>query len=151
MHLALDEPRVMGKLHMAWRIAACIALFVGLESAGAQEGGGHQSFGGSGYSPGPEGSIVVGSEPIALAISSDGARLYVVNRDDFTVSVVTTAKREVSATIPVGPSPRSLLVTPDNQRLYVINFAATPVGGNSVTAVATENNSVLATIQAGVA
>jgi YVTN family beta-propeller protein len=48
--------------------------------------------------------VPVGRDPRSVAISRDGAALYVVNRLDGTISVIDTARREVTATIPLGPA-----------------------------------------------
>ncbi|HLK63435.1 MAG TPA: hypothetical protein VKU19_08345 [Bryobacteraceae bacterium] len=46
--------------------------------------------------------IPVGRAPKGLALSPDGRRLYVANRNDDTVSVIDTATHRVTATIPLG-------------------------------------------------
>jgi YVTN family beta-propeller protein len=46
--------------------------------------------------------IPVGRNPKGLALSPDGARLYVANRLDDTVSVIDTATRTAAHTIELG-------------------------------------------------
>lgn len=73
--------------------------------------------------------IPVGRHPTAMVLSPDGARLYVVNSDDDTVSVIdTAADREVeriavglSTAARVGSSPEGLALTDDGSALYVAN------------------------------
>jgi YVTN family beta-propeller protein len=65
-----------------------------------------------------------------VAISRDGAEVYVANVWDRTVTVVATAANSVVATIGndvVGGAPAAVAVSPDNTRLYV-----TTVGGTVV-------------------
>lgn len=51
--------------------------------------------------------------------ASPGARVYVSNENDGTVSVIDARSHEVIATIPVGKRPRGLQVSPDGATLYV--------------------------------
>ena len=46
--------------------------------------------------------IPVGRNPRAITLSSDGGRLYIANRLDDTVSVLDTARRTITGTIPLG-------------------------------------------------
>src|SRR5690625_76959 len=50
-------------------------------------------------------SITVGSGPHGVVIDDSGARAYVTNRFDDTVSVVDLAGHSLIATVPVGPGP----------------------------------------------
>jgi YVTN family beta-propeller protein len=56
--------------------------------------------------------ITVGIGPLGLAITSDGARVYVTNANTTTVSVVDVATKAVVGTITVGSSPEGIAVTP---------------------------------------
>ena len=61
--------------------------------------------------------------PHALVMAPDGARVYVINDYDQTISVVSTATNTVEDVWPtslVGTAPRALAVSPDNRRLYVV-------------------------------
>ena len=61
--------------------------------------------------------------PHAIVMAPNGARVYVVNDYDQTISVVSTATNTVEDVWPtslVGTAPRALAVSPDNQRLYVV-------------------------------
>jgi len=62
------------------------------------------------------------AEPTGLAISPDGAKLYVVCAAPAgTVAVMDAASGQVSATIPTGYGACGPAVTPDGKRLYVCN------------------------------
>lgn len=47
-------------------------------------------------------TIPTGANPYGLAVTPNGAFVYVVNNSDATVSVISTATNTVTATIPVG-------------------------------------------------
>jgi len=54
-------------------------------------------------------SIAVGSGPVSALMH--GEKLYVVNADSNTVSVIDTLTQKVSATIPVGLKPLSATIS----------------------------------------
>src|SRR6266446_7393439 len=60
-------------------------------------------------------------QPGGMAVSSDGARLYVANSVSGSVSVIETSSNAVVATITVGAGPGSMTITPDGTRIYVAN------------------------------
>lgn len=66
--------------------------------------------------------IPIGKGPHHLAISPDGGRIYVVNRDSDNVSVIDTATNQVIDTIAVGDRPEGIAITPDGSRAYVAVF-----------------------------
>ena len=68
-------------------------------------------------------TIAVGHYPCAVAVSPNGAHLYVANQNDHTVSVIdtTTTPNTVTDTIPVGDFPDTLAVSPNGTHLYVTN------------------------------
>jgi YVTN family beta-propeller protein len=76
-----------------------------------------------------EAEVEVGLHPSALALSRDGAHLYVANANSDTVSVMDTNNNQVVRTLtvamkqkaPLGSSPNALAVTPDDKTLYVAN------------------------------
>jgi YVTN family beta-propeller protein len=86
------------------------------------------------------GTIPVGAGPARVAISPDGTRAYVSNRDSDSVSAIDTATDTVVATISVGDAPGALAVTPDGQHVYVVLAAGV------VQAIDTAANSIVATI-----
>ncbi len=67
-------------------------------------------------------SIGVPASPAALALSPDGAMLYVAcAAPKSTICAIKAATGKVSATLPAGHTASALVVTPDSQRLYVCN------------------------------
>jgi YVTN family beta-propeller protein len=64
-------------------------------------------------------TVEVGHGPSAIAVSPDGARVYVANEYDDTVSVIDTATSAVLKTIPVGRWPLAVAISPDGSRAYV--------------------------------
>lgn len=65
--------------------------------------------------------VSVGDEPIALALTPDGALLFVANSDERFVSVLRTVDHTLAALIPVGSSPLGVSISPDGNRVYVGN------------------------------
>jgi YVTN family beta-propeller protein len=61
-----------------------------------------------------EATVPVGSGPVGVAITPDGAHTYVANELSDTVSVVATATNTVVATVPVAPgsAPFRVAITP---------------------------------------
>ena len=95
-------------------------------------------------------TIPVGTDPLAVAISPDGARVYVTNSnygDTGTVSVIDTARNKVVSTINVGYKyyPCGIAVTHDGKKLFVADRDI-----NGVSIVDTATNTVIATIPAGI-
>jgi len=56
-----------------------------------------------------------GSDPEQLALSKDGAKLYVANEDAATASVIDIASRRVEATLKVGEEPEGVAASPDGR------------------------------------
>lgn len=71
-----------------------------------------------------EASATVGSEPVGLALSGDGAELLVANSMSGTVSVLDANSLEAKRELTVGGQPYALTATPDGKRLYVTDFSA---------------------------
>jgi YVTN family beta-propeller protein len=63
--------------------------------------------------------IPVGSGPVAIAASSDGGSIFVVNQQDGTVSIIDAATQVVTVTIPVGTYPSALAVPPGGDVVLV--------------------------------
>ena len=68
-------------------------------------------------------SILVGDNPIRIAMTPDGSRAFVANTAGDTVSVINTQNKTVIGTISVGHGPQELTVSPDGTRLYVVHQA----------------------------
>ncbi len=67
-------------------------------------------------------TIALPAEPTGMALSPDGAKLYVTcAAPQGTVSVVEVASGQISATIPAGHTPGAPVPSPDGKRLYVSN------------------------------
>ena len=63
------------------------------------------------------GRIAVGVAPKGMALSADGSRLFVANRNDDTISVVDTAARKVVRTLALG-APSELSAERRGERLF---------------------------------
>ncbi len=88
------------------------------------------------------GSIAVGAGPGPIAMTLDGDRLFVSNRDSDNLTVVATGTDTVVATIPVGDAPAGIAIRPDGSELWVANRSAgtvsiVNVGSLTVTATLT--------------
>jgi YVTN family beta-propeller protein len=92
-------------------------------------------------------TIPVGSEPVGVAVSTDGSKAYVANANSATVSVIDTATNTVIATIPVGVGPYGVAVGPDGSKVYVTNTLLNSTGPRgTVSVIDTAKNTVTATI-----
>lgn len=82
--------------------------------------------------------------PTGVAVSADGAKLYVTGRaPKGTVSVVDVASGKIGATIPVGHWPCAPVLLPDGKRLFVCNQF-----NNDVSVVDLEANKEVARVKA---
>ena len=91
-------------------------------------------------------SIAVGNNPGALAVTPDLNRVYVLNQDDGTVSVIVAGGNTVSQTLTVGARPVWAVVSPDASTAWVVNQ-----GSNSVSVINVPNGQVTSTIPVGIA
>lgn len=98
--------------------------------------------------------ITVGLAPAALAMSSDGAFVYVVNYgngnpNNGSMSVIDTSDNSVTTPLALGLfGPFAIAITPDNNFAYVTNFGSnnfTPIG-TTVSVIDLSNNTISATI-----
>ncbi|MCA9271439.1 MAG: beta-propeller fold lactonase family protein [Phycisphaerales bacterium] len=66
-------------------------------------------------------AITVGTSPVALAVSSDGTKVYVANNGSNSVSVIDVSDplNPDVTTLAVGTQPYGVAVSPDGTRLYV--------------------------------
>lgn len=94
-------------------------------------------------------AIPGGINPLSIAITPNGSRAYVSNRNFINtpgannVSVIELATNTVIATIPLSFAPTGIAVHPDGTTLYVSNR------GNQVNVVDLSTNNVTATIPVG--
>ena len=65
------------------------------------------------------GMVRAGTDPEQVAVSADGARLYVANEDAGEATVVDIATGEVLAALPVGGEPEGVRISPDGSVVYV--------------------------------
>jgi YVTN family beta-propeller protein len=95
-------------------------------------------------------TIQVGNDPLGVAVSPDGTKVYVTNTNygyRGSVSVIDTARSEVTAIVDVGNkySPCGIAVTPDGKKLYVTDRDI-----NGISVIDTSTNTVTATVPAGI-
>ncbi|MBB5960518.1 YVTN family beta-propeller protein [Saccharothrix tamanrassetensis] len=64
-------------------------------------------------------AIKVGNQPQGIAVTPDGAELYVANTGDGTVSVLDTKSATVITTVTVGGLPQQVAISPDGGEVYV--------------------------------
>ncbi len=112
------------------------------------------------------GTITVGLAPASLAITPDGAFVYVINYVDGnpgtgTISVIRTSDNTVVKTIPGFFGSFGIAITPDGQFAYVTNFGSNNfsplaggispnvVSGTTVSVVNLSSNTIEATITLG--
>jgi YVTN family beta-propeller protein len=86
------------------------------------------------------GSVGCGTSPSAENPAA-GARIYVSNQLDNTISVIDGATHKVVATVRVGASPAQLAVSPDRRSVYVAN-----TGSDTVSVINSDRNTVAGTI-----
>jgi YVTN family beta-propeller protein len=82
-------------------------------------------------------SIPVGARPTGVAVSLDGAKVYVSNNLGNSVSVIDADANLLTTTVPVGFAPAGLAVSSDNTRVYVVNNGANTVSVIDVASDAT--------------
>jgi len=85
-----------------------------------------------------------GTDPEQIAISNDGARLYVSNEDAAGLSVVDLKTGNVIASVKIGDEPEGVTVRPDGKIVYVTSEA-----DGAVFAVDTATNQLLKRIEVG--
>ncbi len=79
--------------------------------------------------------LTVGTHPVAIAVTPNGATAYVANEGSGTVTPIATATNTPGAAVTVGASPDAIAVTPDGQTAYVANY-----GNGTVTPISTATN-----------
>ncbi|MBS1524807.1 MAG: beta-propeller fold lactonase family protein [Bacteroidetes bacterium] len=89
-------------------------------------------------------TIPVGSNPIGVAVSQDGARVYTANQGSDNVSVINTATNQVISTIslPLGSEPSGICVSPDGTKVYTTDWPAA-----SFSVINTATNTVAGTFK----
>ena len=82
--------------------------------------------------------IPAGTDPEQFGIESDRRRLYALNEDAGTASVVDTKTHEVLTTVLVGIEPEGVAVSPDGRWVYV-----TAETSNTVSVIDARTNKVV--------
>jgi YVTN family beta-propeller protein len=72
-------------------------------------------------------AVTVGSQPVHVAASRDGSRLFVTNFGERSLSVIDTAHWKVIKSIPTAASPHSIIPSPDGKTLYVGCYAGAAI------------------------
>jgi YVTN family beta-propeller protein len=90
------------------------------------------------------GCVRTGSKPHGIAVSRDGARVFVSNEGASTLSIVDARGRRALAEVPVGARPNQLALTPDGKHVWVLNN-----GSSSITVVDAERGAVVRTVPSG--
>lgn len=85
--------------------------------------------------------VAVPGVPEGLAVTPDGARMYVAQTKTGSVAVVDSQSHSVIATIPVGQSPVRVAITPNRRYAYVTNFQ-----DGTVSVIDTTVNAVIKTV-----
>ncbi|MCI0619952.1 peptidoglycan DD-metalloendopeptidase family protein [Candidatus Wolfebacteria bacterium] len=86
-------------------------------------------------------TIVVGDEPIGVAISPDNRSVYVANFHENTLSVIDTTTNTALDTLPAGSAPIGIAVHPSNGRAYITNLLS-----NRVSVLDLNTGSIITTI-----
>jgi YVTN family beta-propeller protein len=89
-------------------------------------------------------NIGAGQQPVAIAVNEAAGKIYVVNHDSGSVTVIDGKTRTAVATIPTGRGPEGIAVNPVTNRVYVAN-----AGDNSVTVIDGATNTVVAAVLTG--
>lgn len=92
----------------------------------------------------PSAFVNVGTHPIAVAITPDGTKVFCINRDDGTVTVISTADNSVITTLRVGRTPVGGAMRSDGAFYYVVNQA-----DGTVSVIDTAAAAVIGTLTVG--
>jgi YVTN family beta-propeller protein len=95
-------------------------------------------------------TIQVGQEPSGIAVTPDGAFVYVVNNVSKTISVINTQTNIVATTIPFADPISEIAINPNGEFDY-LNMGSPPGGPlrNLIAVLDTSTNTVVATIPLG--
>jgi YVTN family beta-propeller protein len=77
-------------------------------------------------------TLPTGADPVGVAVSPAGNRVYVTNFSAGTVSVFDSVKNTALSTITVGAQPRGIQVSPDGTKVAVANFGTNASPGNTI-------------------
>ena len=88
-------------------------------------------------------TVMVGSQPQGIAVTPDGANVYVANCGG-DVWVIDTSTNKVATKFPAGACPTGVVITPDGSHAYV-----TLTNANAVAVIDTSSNTVMTKIPVG--
>jgi YVTN family beta-propeller protein len=89
--------------------------------------------------------VSCGDGPSSLAVSPDGALVYVSDTAAGFMTVIDTRSRSITVTAPVGTEPERTALSPDGRRGYISNYVT-----NTVPVVDNASYRLLATIPVGI-
>ena len=89
-------------------------------------------------------TIPAGNFSNGVTMRPDGARVFISNGRDASVSVIDTSTNAIIATVKVGVRPWNMAITPDGTKLYVANGRS-----NSVSVIDARSNAKLSDITVG--
>lgn len=89
-------------------------------------------------------NIAAGKQPVAVAVNENTGRVYILNHDSGSVTVIDGKTRATVATVTTGRGPEGIAVNSVTNRVYVAN-----AGDSSVTVIDGANSTVLATVPTG--
>ena len=94
-------------------------------------------------------SVEIGDNPASLALTKDGARLYVANTSENSVSIIDTKQAKVVRSIFAGIEPVSLALAFDDNLLFVANRGVDrgASGGSNVTVISTESERIVRVLE----
>jgi YVTN family beta-propeller protein len=99
------------------------------------------------------GTIAVGVDPTALAVDARTGHVFVVNKDDGTVSVLDAARGTVLHTVTVGTRPVAVAVDARRSRAFVVNsntaVYGSAYGPGTVSVLDTRTGALLRTVTVG--
>jgi YVTN family beta-propeller protein len=89
-------------------------------------------------------NIATAATPCAVAMNPATNRIYVVNHEDNSVTVIDATQGKVLATVKVGEKPQGIAIDAKANRIYVAN-----VHGDSVSVIDGAHNAVIKTLRTG--
>jgi YVTN family beta-propeller protein len=89
-------------------------------------------------------NIGAGQQPMAVAVNETTGKVYVLNHDSRSVTVIDGKTRTAGAAIGVGRGPEGIAVNPVTNQVYVAN-----AGDSSVTVIDGATDKVIATVPTG--
>ena len=90
------------------------------------------------------GTIPVGANPLGVAITPDGKKVYVANRYSNNISVIDTGTNKVIASVKAGLGPSGVTVNQAGTKLYVTNCE-----DGTISVIDTNSDTIAATLPAG--